>query len=207
LAGVALARWRRRVSDFENLGLSPDTQRRALWSLAPWLLAGVALVVALSAIVAAAVLGPMTPSLMRPLVHSHSTLGAVTLALAGLGILAAATVDDPLDAVAAASTSSALLGGFIFFFGPLLADLPTSVLNVGVLVNPVVAIASAADLDIFRAAGLYEISPLAHLRFDYPVWSAPIMFFLILAVSSLGLAGRFNSSRDFGLIEGERIAP
>lgn len=206
LAGVAVAHWRRRAARFEIVGLSSDTQGRVVWSVAAWLLAAVASFVALSAIVAIAVLGPATWSLARPLAHSHATLWAATLALGGLGVLSAEVVDDPLDAVAAASVISAVLCGSIFFFGPLLVDLPTSVLNIGVLMNPTVAIAAAADLDIFRMPGLYGVSPLAHLRFDYPVWSAPVVFFLILAVSSLGIARRFNSFRDVDLIEGQRIA-
>jgi hypothetical protein len=206
LAGVALAHWRRTPARVGIVNVPCRSDRRVAWSVAMWLFAGVALFAALSATVAVAVLGAMSSSFARPVAHSHATLSAAALALGSVGVLSATAVDDPLDAVAAASACSALLGGSIFFFGPLLTDLPTPLLNIGVLVNPIVAIAAAADLDIFRMEALYRLSPLAHLRFDYPAWTTPIIFFVMLAVSSLGVAGRFNSSRDFDLSERERIA-
>jgi hypothetical protein len=120
---------------------------------------------------------------------SHATVGTIGCALAALGAWFGSVWRDPLDA-AAYSVGIALLATFgIFAAGPLAADLPTPVLNAALIASPIVSAASAADVDLLRTDLLYRISPLAHGRFDYPAWFAPLLMYgTLLLVSLAGTA-------------------
>ena len=89
------------------------------------------------------------------------------------------------------SVGSALLAAFgIFAAGPLAANLPTPVVNAALMASPIVSAASAADVDLLRTDLLYRISPLAHGRFDYPSWFAPLAVYGTLLLISLAGTAR-----------------
>jgi hypothetical protein len=55
--------------------------------------------------------------------------------------------------------------------------------------SPIVSVASAVNVDLLRTDLLYRISPLAHLRFEYPVWYSPLLLYgVVLLVSVAGTA-------------------
>jgi hypothetical protein len=128
--------------------------------------------------------GPSSESIPTTLV-SHATLAVAGLALAALGGWFGAACRDPLDA-AAWSGAAALA---VFAAGPLAGDLPTSVVNAALLASPIVSTASAANVDLLRTDLLYRISPLAHGRFEYPLWySALAVYGAVLLISVAGTA-------------------
>ena len=172
LAGVALA-----VRDFRGL-------RRAAIVLA--LVAGVSMVAAMSARVP-----------WQTVVATHLTLGTAAIALAVFGALCGSTFRDPLDAAACSVAVVLIATCGLFALGSLSADLPTGLVNAALLANPIVAVASAADIDLLRFEFLYQISPIAHGRFDYPAWYLAAACFSL--VSLMAAAGVVRARRFEGL--------
>jgi hypothetical protein len=128
---------------------------------------------------------------------THLTLAAAAIALAGLGAWCGSTFRDPLDAAACSVTAALIATCGLFFLGSLSADLPTPVVNAALLANPIVAVASAANIDLLRFEFLYQISPIAHRRFDYPAWHLAVAFFAL--VSLMAAAGVARARRLEGL--------
>jgi hypothetical protein len=131
-----------------------------------------------------------SPDALRAVLVSHATLAVTGLALAALGGWFGSTFRDPLDA-AAFSAGAALVAALgLFAAGPLVADLPTGIVNAALSASPIVATASAADVDLLRTDLLYRVSPLAHRRFEYPRWYSPLVWYgVLLLVSIAGIVG------------------
>jgi hypothetical protein len=124
-------------------------------------------------------------------VQSHLILLAVTLALSAWGALCAAWCRNPLDAVALSFVTVGVLSGGILVAGGVVAELPQTMIELALIASPLVAVASAAHVDLVRMDVLYQISPLAHMRFDYPAWETACGLYLMLAsVCLLGLIWR-----------------
>jgi hypothetical protein len=136
-------------------------------------------------VVSAVLLGRGATGETGTLLISHATLWAAALGLAGIGALAAAMFADALDAAASAVGIAVLAAAAVFVSGPLLDGAPASVVRAALLASPVAGAASAADIDIFRTDPLYRLSPLAHMRFDYPSWSAAAAAYLAVATACL----------------------
>jgi hypothetical protein len=173
LAGVALA-----VRDFRGL-------RRAVIVLA--LVAGVSMVAAMSARVP-----------WQTVVATHLTLGTAAVALAVFGAWCGSTFRDPLDAAACSVAVVLIATCGLFALGSLSADLPTGLVNAALLANPIVAVASAANIDLLRFEFLYQISPIAHGRFDYPAWylaAACFSLVSLMAAAGVARARRFEGLR------------
>jgi hypothetical protein len=125
----------------------------------------------------------------RSVLVAHATLAVIGLALAALGGWFGSTWRDPLDAAAFSSSTALVAALGLFAAGPLAADLPTGIVNAALAANPIVASASAADIDLLRTDLLYRISPLAHRRFEYPTWYSPLALYgAVLLVSVVGTA-------------------
>jgi hypothetical protein len=120
---------------------------------------------------------------------SHATLAVTGLALAALGAWFGCTLRDPLDAAAFSSGAALAAALGLFAAGPLAAALPTGMVNAALSLSPIVSVASAVNVDLLRTDPLYQISPLAHLRFEYPVWYSPLLLYgVVLLVSVAGTA-------------------
>ena len=128
---------------------------------------------------------------------THLTLGAAAIALAVLGAWCGSMFRDSLDAAACSVTVALIATCGLFFLGSLGADLPTPVVNAALLANPIVAVASAANIDLLRFEFLYQISPIAHRRFDYPAWHLAVACFAL--VSLMAAAGVARARRLEGL--------
>jgi hypothetical protein len=113
--------------------------------------------------------------------RSHTTLIAVALALAAWGALCGAWFSDPLDAAAFSLVIALAAAGGLLVSGAAVADLPRPMIALGLIASPLVVIASAAQIDIVRMDLLYQISPLAHVQIDYPVWHRASAWYLSLA--------------------------
>ena len=120
--------------------------------------------------------------------ESQATMASAALALGALGACAATLFSDVLDAAASSLAVSAVCGCGIFVAGAPVADMSTTALNVVLLASPVVAAASAANIDLFRGAFLYQYSSVAHRLFAYPAWYAASALYLAVAVVMLGAA-------------------
>jgi len=170
LAGVALAP--RRLA---KPGTAAARAWRALWPL----VAGAALVTIGSAVAFAILTSGVGAARIAA---SHVVLWTAAIALSAIGSWCATQFMDPLDAAgcALAATMTPALG--VLVAGPMAIQAPTGVINASLVASPVVAIASAADIDLFRTPLLYHLSPLAHTRFDYPSWSAAAAVYVAVAL-------------------------
>jgi len=126
---------------------------------------------------------------------SHAVLGSVTLALAALGAFAGTCFRDLLDA-AALAVGAALLAGFgVLVAGAPIAQLPAPALEGALLASPVLTIATAAHVDLVRSDIWYQISPLAHVRLDYPAWTTVCGAYLLAGLAGFGAIGWFRPGR------------
>ncbi len=132
------------------------------------------------------------------------TIGAAALALTAVGAAGACLVRHPLDAAASALFVSVLAGVGALAAGPLVADASARVVDAALLVSPVVAAASAANVDLLRGDLLYRFSPIAHSQFQYPAWPAACAVYA--AVAAVGLAVVVvASNRGCRMVSAERI--
>jgi hypothetical protein len=107
---------------------------------------------------------------------------------------------DVLDAVACSVATSLIVGFGVFVIGPAASELPTRLLNLMLVANPLIATASAANVDLFRGELLYQLSPIAHREFDYPAWYvAATLYCVVAAAASLAAASahRWRASHRF----------
>ena len=75
--------------------------------------------------------------------------------------------------------------GCVFFISPLLnlVSNPTSVINLALNINPLMAIASILDFDLLRWGIFYESAQIGLFRFSYPHWSVHVLSYLALSIS------------------------
>lgn len=134
----------------------------------------------------------VTNETLRTALVSHTTLGAAALALGAFGALCRSAFRDPLDAAACGAGLAIVAAAGLFAAGPAVADLPTPLVNAALAANPIVATASAANIDLLRTDLLYRLSPLAHRRFDYPVWYAASAGYLAVAIICVACVARLR---------------
>ena len=82
--------------------------------------------------------------------------------------------------------------------GSFSGDLPTPIVNAALLANPIVAVASAANVDLLRFEFLYQVSPIVHGTFDYPTWYGAVACFSVaalIAATGAAHARRFEGVR------------
>ena len=171
LAGVAVAASRRTHA----LRVAPHALDAA-WPLG----VAVTLYVVMSAALMMFGLG-LSSDAMRFVATSHATLFAVALALAAFGAFCGATFADPLDAAACSLTTVLVAAGGLLVAGVAVADVPRPLIEAALTASPLVAMASAAHIDVMRMGVPYQLSPLAHLQVDYPAWYAACGWYLAVA--------------------------
>lgn len=116
------------------------------------------------------------------LLASHAVLWAGSLMMAALGAFCASRLADPLDAAASAAGLAVMSAAAVFVAGPILSSVPSTVLSAALMGSPIAATALAANLDIFHGDVLYRVSPLAHMRVDYPTVSTTLVSYLAIAL-------------------------
>jgi len=116
------------------------------------------------------------------------TTATAMLALGGVTFACARLVADPLDRIA--SIALLLIGvlGGVFALGDVALWMPAPLLDLLLLGNPIVGVASAARLDIFHGALLYDISPIAHRDVHYPAWQAAAALYGCTAIAAFLVA-------------------
>lgn len=115
------------------------------------------------------------------LTQSRVALAATVLALGSVGALCATIFVDVLDAAGAALLAALVAAAGLIGSGPPSADLTERAINTGLLASPVIAATSAARIDLLRSAALYQLSPIAHRRFEYPDWVSVSAWYLLVA--------------------------
>jgi len=136
-----------------------------------------------------------TMGMLESAVAVHVTLGGAILALAAIGAVCRAMCDDALDAIAVSVMAGVAAAFGVFSLGALAADMPTPLLNLLLAANPVVAVASAANIDVFRGALLYRLSPIAHREFQYPAWQWAAAIYGCVSVAAFLAAARVRRTR------------
>jgi hypothetical protein len=126
---------------------------------------------------------------------SHATLAAVVFGLATFGAYCAAVWQDALDAAAFSLVVALVAAGGLLVAGASVADAPPLALQTALLASPFVAAATAAQIDVIRLDTFYQISPLAHMRVDYPSWQAACGCYL--AVGSVFFVGVRRRARNW----------
>jgi hypothetical protein len=127
---------------------------------------------------------------VRTVVWSHAILWAAALTLSMLGAACASIYREPLDAGAAA-VGLAVLGTIALFAGgPALDAIPEALLQAALAVNPIVATAASADIDLWRTHVLYQVSPFAHRHVEFPDIGTTLVAYLLIAGALWLLAAR-----------------
>jgi hypothetical protein len=139
-----------------------------IWAVAWRLTMGATALAVTSAVLGWVVAGPQAD--LALLLVSRTVLWGSTFALGTIGAMCALYFFDPLDAAGCALGLALVVTTGAIAIGPLALDLPTAVVDAALVASPLVAVASAADIDILRGDVMYRLSPIAHARFDYPSW-------------------------------------
>jgi hypothetical protein len=100
------------------------------------------------------------------------TTASAVFALAGMAALCRNAIADPLDRIACVTLAGGAFLCGVFALGDIALSVPAPLLNLLLLLNPPVAVAAAAQVDIFHTPLLYDLSPIAHRDFQYPGWPA-----------------------------------
>jgi hypothetical protein len=125
---------------------------------------------------------------LRSIGIAHLVLMTAALASAGTGRALRTLFSDPLDAVAIALGASLVASFGVFAMGRVAGELPPHVLDATLAANPLVAVTSAANIDIFRTEMLYRTSPVAHQMFNYPAWQQSAGLFIAIAATAAACA-------------------
>lgn len=138
-----------------------------------------------TALTVLAAAGQLPFGLTTAMAAAHVVLFAVALAAAAFGYACRAWFRDPLDATGMTLGGAALACGGLLAIGQLASTLPVSLLNAALLLNPIVAVAAAADIDLVRTGRLYDLLPIAHGTFTYPRSATTVLVYLILGAMGL----------------------
>lgn len=114
-------------------------------------------------------------------VTSHTTFGAVALALSAWGAGCGAAFRDSLDAAGCSLLVTLTAAFAVLVGGAAVADLARPLIEAALTASPLVVMAAAAQIDIVRLDLPYQISPLSHMAVQYPSWSAASGWYLALA--------------------------
>lgn len=136
-----------------------------------------------------------TAAAWSTIVEAQIVVASAALAAGALGVFASVMFSDVLDAAGSSLAVTLLCSSGVFLVGGPLADVSTGVLNAALLASPIVSAASAADIDVFRSAFLYEHSPVAHRLFAYPAWSSAAGLYLLVAAIVFAAASRLPAAR------------
>jgi hypothetical protein len=159
------------------------------------LFVAVAIFCAVSAALTLARLG-VSAEALRFVGSSHAVLASATVALAALGALLATIFRNPLDAGAVALGVSLTAAYGVLVAGAPVGGLSTAWLETALLASPIMTIATAAQLDLVRTDIWYQVSPLAHVRLEYPALGAVCGTYLLAAGAGfVAAAMRANGAR------------
>jgi hypothetical protein len=140
------------------------------------------------------------PDVFAYVATTHVTLAAVALALAGGGALCGTWFREPLDAAGFSVAIAVAAAAGLLVAGAPVAAIPDPVIAWAMTASPLIAITSAARIDIVRTDLLYQISPLAHQRIDYPAWYAACAWNLVLAMLCFSAMSKLRARQPDSLM-------
>jgi hypothetical protein len=168
-------------------------RRHGSWAALRPVLLAVAVLVIVSAAMAVASRTTTSSEEWRSIAVTHVTLAAVALAVASIGALCSRVFADVLDAAAASGVIALTFTFALLLAGEIVARIPAVLLDAGLTASPLVAVASAANIDVLRDDTWYRLSPIAHRVFNYPVWYQAAGSY---AIASLACIGGFVWNRE-----------
>ncbi len=115
--------------------------------------------------------------------RGHAALIVSVAALTTLGRAARALLSDPLAAAMAALVMSAILVAGIFAMAPLTANVSSAQSTWLLLANPLVAVTSAAGIDLLHLDTIYRTSPLAHRGVVLPAWTTACAVYAVAGLA------------------------
>jgi len=161
------------------------------WSVVWPVLVAVAALVVISA--AAAIAGRSSDR--QTIVIAHLTLASGALAAGAIGALCGRLFADVLDAAAAGAAIVLCLTFALLLAGDVVGDLPVVVLDNALVASPLVAVASAANIDLLRDDTWYRLSPISHRFFNYPDWPKAVGAYGLVSLACFaGLAWQKETS-------------
>lgn len=116
--------------------------------------------------------------------HVALIISVATLAQAGK--LIRLFVADRLSGGLIALAASTLVVLGIFVVGPLAGRLSASATAVALFANPLVAITSAAGIDLLHLDAIYRTSPLAHRGVALPAWTSASAVYAVVGLAAYG---------------------
>jgi hypothetical protein len=125
---------------------------------------------------------------MTAALFGHIALIVSVLAMAQAGQLIRVFVTDRLTGALLALVASALLVVGVFAAGPLAGRLSTSATAAVLLANPLVAITSAAGIDLLHLEVIYRTSPLAHRGVALPAWTTASAVYAVTGLAAFGVS-------------------
>ena len=128
------------------------------------------------------------PGGIKAALFGHVALMIPVLALAQAGQLIRIFVKDRLAGALVALTASTLLVVGVFAVGPLAGRLSTSASAVALAANPLVAITSAAGIDLLHLDAIYRTSPLAHRGASLPAWTTASAVYAVVGLAAYGVS-------------------
>ncbi len=127
-----------------------------------------------SYLVLAAMAGRATPAVWLP---AHGVMAVAAAAVVASRAAAGRLLPHPLDAAGLSLTTVAATLTAVLALGPALPPVPVWLIDLLLRVNPVVAVTSAAGVDLLHTDVFYRLAPVAHWQFVYPGTAASVALF------------------------------
>jgi hypothetical protein len=116
----------------------------------------------------------------------HLALVVSILALAEVGRLARTLFADRLAAAMAGLFTSAIVVIGIFAMAPLTENISAAQSQWLLFANPLVAVTSAAGIDLLHLDTIYRTSPLAHRGVVVPAWTTACAVYAVVGLAAYG---------------------
>jgi hypothetical protein len=128
------------------------------------------------------------PGGIRAAVSGHAALLIAIAALTSIGRVARAMFADRLVAAMAGLGAGVLLVAGIFALAPLTRDVSAAHGRWLLLSNPLVAVTSAAGIDLLHLDTFYRTSPLAHRGVAVPAWTTACLVYAAVGFAASGVS-------------------
>ena len=126
------------------------------------------------------------PGGIRAAFFGHAALIVSAAALAEIGRVARVLFRDPLAAAMAGLVAGVVLVVGIFALAPLTENASPSLSAALLFANPLVAVTSAAGIDLLHLDTFYRTSPLAHRGVAVPAWTTACVVYAVVGLAAFG---------------------
>jgi hypothetical protein len=116
----------------------------------------------------------------------HLALIVSICALAEVGRLTRLVFSDRLAAAMASLLASTIIVAGIFAMAPLTENISSAASRWLLFANPLVAVTSAAGIDLLHLDTIYRTSPLAHRGVVLPAWTTACAVYAVVGLAAYG---------------------